>query len=490
VSGGTLTEIQQVDTNTFDPAKMLLGGSTGQAGYAIYSNLISFDGAFNQVPHLALSLTGNATSDTWTLKLRPNVKFSDGTAFDSAAVMTNMQRLANPATGSPARPVASEIASMTTPDATTLVMKLTAPDATFDQALINFPQMNTVPSPTAVAKFGANYGKGPDTTVGAGPYVLKEWIPGDHSTYSKSTTYYGAPAKPYFDTLVLKVIIDPTARYNTFITNGGDAVMMTGGFPEVSTLKASYPTVFQPVPGVACDTFRMDTAPTDDFLVREAIVRGADAKAAITRAWNNSVQPAVAYQNPTSAWYSAGVNVPSYNPTKAKQDIQQYLKKTGKSSVDVSLISATSNQPIITALKQDWDKIPGLNVNVSFVLGTETSARITARNYTNLLHNQCPQTPRGMKSFWYTSPAGSAPNISYLSDAKLDAALDAANSTKDVNKQKAAVKDVSVQINRILPFLPLYQQNASVSFQKNIKGQKQSFADNVLPVELMWRAKS
>jgi peptide/nickel transport system substrate-binding protein len=486
VSGGTVTEIYQNETTTFDPAKMGLAGASGELGYAVYGHLISFDKDLKQVPKLALSLTGNATGSTWTLKLRPNVKFSDGTALDAAAVMANMKRLADPATASAARPVATTITAMTTPDPLTLVMTVTPPDGTFDQALISNPQMNAIPSPAAVAKFGANYGKGPDTTVGAGPFVLKEWVPGDHSTYTKSSTYWEAPKKPYIDTFVIRTIIDPTARYNTFITNGGDIAMMSGAFPEVATLKQQYPFVSQPVPGQFCDAFRLDTAPTDDFLVREAIVRGADVKAAIARAVNGAVLPATGMQDPASPWY-AGVKYPAYNPTKAKQDIQDYLKKTGKTSVDVDLISATSQQPLLTAMKQEWDKIPGLNVNVKFELATQTTTRILTKNYTNALHYQCQQTPRGALTQMHSSPAG--PNIFYMTDAKIDAALDEANATKDPAKQTAAMKKLAERVGEVLPWIPFNFQNSTLHYQKNLKGMVM-YADSVMPVEQIWKAKS
>ena len=48
---------------------------------------IAADGSIQ--PYLAESLHPNSTFDTWTLTLRPNVKFHDGSALDATVVVNN-----------------------------------------------------------------------------------------------------------------------------------------------------------------------------------------------------------------------------------------------------------------------------------------------------------------------------------------------------------------------------------------------------------------
>lgn len=59
----------------------------------IYNRLIEFKpGSTDLVPGLATSWTASSDGKTWTFKLRPSVKFHDGTEFDAAAVKFNIDR--------------------------------------------------------------------------------------------------------------------------------------------------------------------------------------------------------------------------------------------------------------------------------------------------------------------------------------------------------------------------------------------------------------
>ena len=59
----------------------------------IYDTLIDFkDGTTTLVPGLATSWTPNANATSWTFKLRPNVKFHDGTAMNADAIVFNLRR--------------------------------------------------------------------------------------------------------------------------------------------------------------------------------------------------------------------------------------------------------------------------------------------------------------------------------------------------------------------------------------------------------------
>src|SRR5260221_11674028 len=53
-------------------------------------------------PETAASVTANADSTEWTVKLKPNIKFTDGTAYDAAAVQFGMNRHRSGIPGAPA----------------------------------------------------------------------------------------------------------------------------------------------------------------------------------------------------------------------------------------------------------------------------------------------------------------------------------------------------------------------------------------------------
>src|SRR4029453_8902507 len=56
---------------------------------AIYDTLVVINAKGEYVPYLAESVTPNATYDQWTIKLRPDVKFHDGSPLDADVVKLN-----------------------------------------------------------------------------------------------------------------------------------------------------------------------------------------------------------------------------------------------------------------------------------------------------------------------------------------------------------------------------------------------------------------
>src|SRR5205085_448087 len=95
-AGGTLTFLANSEIRGMDPLVLSGGSAAGggpQRGYAVYDMLVYQDPQSGGVsPGVAESVT-SSDAQTWTMRLRPNVKFTDGTPFDSAAVKFNWQRI-------------------------------------------------------------------------------------------------------------------------------------------------------------------------------------------------------------------------------------------------------------------------------------------------------------------------------------------------------------------------------------------------------------
>src|SRR5262245_35968689 len=102
--GGSATFAMINEISSLDPAKIINAASQGgPIGNGLYDVLIWVDTQTGKVnPGLALSLTSQDGAN-WTMKLRPNVKFTDGTSLDAAAVKFSWDRLKEPALGSPSR---------------------------------------------------------------------------------------------------------------------------------------------------------------------------------------------------------------------------------------------------------------------------------------------------------------------------------------------------------------------------------------------------
>ncbi|MBI3674739.1 MAG: ABC transporter substrate-binding protein, partial [Rhizobiales bacterium] len=143
--GGAATVTFNNDLTTLDP----------QVGYdwqnwsvikSIFDGLMDYKpGTTELVPDLAESYTVADDGLTYTFKLRDGVKFHNGRPMTSADVKYSFERAVNPKTQSPGGGYFSAIAGyddvaggkaealsgIETPDAKTVIFKLTRPDATF-----------------------------------------------------------------------------------------------------------------------------------------------------------------------------------------------------------------------------------------------------------------------------------------------------------------------------------------------------------------------
>jgi peptide/nickel transport system substrate-binding protein len=155
---------------------------------------------------------------TYTFTLRPDVKFSDGTPFDSAAAKASFQRRIDVAAG-PSYMLA-DVKDMQTPDPTTFVVTLNKPVAPFLDYLAS-PYGPLMTSPTAVAQntVGGDHGSAwlANHTAGTGPFELSEAVTADHYTMVANKNYWGEA--PHITTVTLPVMT-ATAVQRLQLTQG------------------------------------------------------------------------------------------------------------------------------------------------------------------------------------------------------------------------------------------------------------------------------
>ena len=95
--GGSITVGQELDIPGFDPLKVgVFDTSAETAAAAIFDTLTYLDDKGEPQPKLALSWAHSDDFKTWTFKLRPGVKFQDGTPFNAEAVKANFDRQKDP----------------------------------------------------------------------------------------------------------------------------------------------------------------------------------------------------------------------------------------------------------------------------------------------------------------------------------------------------------------------------------------------------------
>ncbi|HSH99887.1 MAG TPA: ABC transporter substrate-binding protein, partial [Reyranella sp.] len=92
--GGTMTVGLELDIPGFDGLKVgVYDTAANIAASLIFETLVKLGDDGKAKPSLAVSWTSSEDFRTWTFKLRPNVKFHDGTPFNAQAVAWTFARL-------------------------------------------------------------------------------------------------------------------------------------------------------------------------------------------------------------------------------------------------------------------------------------------------------------------------------------------------------------------------------------------------------------
>ena len=198
-AGGTFTYAIGGDTgNTLNP--LTADDRYGlMASKMLYAPLyfINLDGSVDYI--LAESMESNEDGTVWTCKLKPDLKWSDGEPLtaDDVVFTINAHHENNPSLYVNGEPILAEAT-----DETTVTFTLPAPSASafelLSAELFILPQHFFEPKGT----FDVNMLE--ETPVGAGPYVLDEYMTGQYLSFSKNPNYVLGEAN--IDNIVYRVI--------------------------------------------------------------------------------------------------------------------------------------------------------------------------------------------------------------------------------------------------------------------------------------------
>jgi peptide/nickel transport system substrate-binding protein len=178
---------------------------------------------FELEPWLAERWESSDDGRVHTLHLRPGVVWSDGTAFTSADVLFSLKAVYDPGVKSVVASglmVGGQPITGTAPDAATVVLTYAAPSGLGVQLLDLLPILprhKLEPALTA-GTFAQAWSTAtpPAEIVGTGPFLLREYHPGQRLVFDRNPRYWRRAANgdslPYIDRLVLELAPDQNAE--------------------------------------------------------------------------------------------------------------------------------------------------------------------------------------------------------------------------------------------------------------------------------------
>ncbi len=206
--------------------------------------LSAYEGLLKYAPNsdkivgdLATSWSESPDRLTYTFHLRPNVHFHDGSPFTAKSVIASFKRRLN--VGQAPAYMVKPIASMTTPDPLTLVVKLKEPvDPFLDYLASSWGPKMIGPEALvthAANNFGQTWLQAHDD--GTGPYELTEFARGRQYVLTRYGNWWGP--KPFFAKVLLKITPDISTQQLELENGSVDAIMHSFPAANLSSLPSS-----------------------------------------------------------------------------------------------------------------------------------------------------------------------------------------------------------------------------------------------------------
>jgi peptide/nickel transport system substrate-binding protein len=425
-------------------------------------------------PRLATKVDVSKDGLTYTLHLRKDVKFSDGTAFDAKVMKLTVDRALDPKMKVPQRSQINMIKESKILDDYTVELVLSYPFAPFLPTLSMF--ILSPISPAAIQKYGEDVRQNP---VGAGPYVLKEWVKGDRIVMTRNGTYYGK--KPTVEKLTFKIVPE-TATREAMLRSGQIDICYKPSPSNLAALKAD-PNITVEMPLDSRTIFmglNYQKGVTKNKLVRQAFNHAVDKDAIVKKILFDTAVKMEGPCSPIMFGYHKMDKQWNYSPDKAKQLLKEanfdfnqtvamrtpqgrYLFDMQVSEYVQACLQAIG---VKTELRTyDWPTyVAGLLKPIDqselevFLLGWGPMVLDADLALYGMFHST-NNPPKGLGAAFYSNP-------------EFDKAIEATRMEQDPAKRLALFKKAGEIVWDDCPWIWLHTEKFLIAYKSNLKGME------------------
>lgn len=308
----------QGEPNTLDPQWNLVGINTS-AMRNIYDTLSARDQNLQLTPSLALSWRV-VDDTTWEYKLRPGVKFHDGSDFTAEDVKFTIARVNNvPGNPNSYAVYIGQIKEVVVVDPLTVRFITNGPAPLLPTNLSNIFIISSKNGVQSNADF--NSGK---AAIGTGPYRIVSWQPGSPMVLKRNPTYWGA--KPAWEDVRFAPVQRDSARVAALLAGDMDFINRVPiadlarlkQDPKIKLFAGNSAYVYMLFPDVESDTPTgiKDNAgnplpknPFKDLRVRQALSLAINRTAIVERTMEG--QASVANQAIPAGFFGNSTKIPA-----------------------------------------------------------------------------------------------------------------------------------------------------------------------------------
>ena len=472
-SGGRLIFALNGELTCFDP-QISAGDSTNLVARSVLDSLIGQKADGTLVPWLAKSWEANEDVTQFTFELETGITFSDGTPFNADAVKFNLDRIANPETGSQyAISLLGPYESTTVVDEDTVQVNFSEGFSPFLQALSQ-PNLGML-SPTATAE-----GQPCGPVVGTGPYVFSEVNPSESVVLARNENYnslnpLAAHEGPgYVDEIEFRYIPDDAVRVGSLSSEQVNVAQVIPPKDVQGLTDAGFTLLSADRPGAPYQIFvNTESEQWSDVRVRQAFQKSLDITGIVEtlylglydRAWSPLSQPTVGFDASLIDSWPQDVDAANALLDEAGWEWNgDFREKDGQRLVARwQFISTGRDQrELIAQLVKEQASEVGIDVQIISVGIAEYLQAIQNGDYDLGEFSFVRSEPDILRNLFSSSnipsPERIAQNYSHVNDPQVDAWLETAIGTLDQDVRNEAYAQVQQWAITNAVVVPVYVQ--------------------------------
>jgi peptide/nickel transport system substrate-binding protein len=433
--GGVLKAAMTTNAATMD-AHLSTTTAVRQVAIYLHETLVTFDETYEVIPQLAQDWDISEDRLVYTFRLRPGLRFHDGSELDAEDVKASVDRYVSASQGGSRF---SDVAAIEVLDPLTIRFTLETPSP----LLVNLAQ----PSPflavypkEIIDKYG-DAGIAPEDAIGLGPYRLAEWRPDVYTRLVRFEDYvvderfegatgFGGQRIAYFDEVQLIPVPEAASRV---------AGLQTGEFDFIESVPITAVTQLEDASGIEVAVLKPKWAvlvelnqgepPMDDVRFRQAMVHALDMDQ-IMRAVSFGreefyrLQPSIFFPEQT-AWYTEAGGA-SYNRPD-REEAQRLLREVGYNSEPIVYLANRDFDwmyKAVLAAAAQWQQV-GINVQIEFMDWPSQIQR--AQSLAGWHINQTGWSPRFDPTQLFSSLSCASVGSYNYCNPEMDALLDVVN---------------------------------------------------------------
>lgn len=456
----------------------------------LFNSLVELDENLNIQPDIAKSWTVTDSARTYTFALRDDVFFHKDSRFGEDSTRTvvandvvfSLNRLRDERVASPGRFVMQNVNTLTAPNDSTVVMTLNTAFPAF-LGLLSTKYCSILPQ--EIVETETDFRSNP---IGTGPFKFKRWEENEKLIFRRNELFYQQDSTgnqlPYLEAVAITFLPDKQSEFLEFaqgnidFLNSLDPSYKDELLTANGKLRESYAERINIISGPYLNTEYLgfyldsDTPEITNLKLRQAINYGFDRAAMITYLRNGIGTPANYGFIPKGLPGFAETPFFPYNPTKAKELVQEYVKESGDTRPEVTISTNANYLDLVEYIQRELGKI-GIVVSID-VMPPSTIRQQRSAGKLDVFRASWiadyPDAENYLSLFYSKNHSPNGPNYTHFSSTEFDELFEKALVTSEASEREKMYRKLDSMAMSQAPLVPLYYDQIVRFTQKNVSG--------------------